>query len=138
MEFRELINERGWHISFEQICERKTKDVGLSIIVNKAKNPTDLLIYPHPDSNVTTLQLDFSNYVTYSVIYDDFTVWNDEEIYEGESFLIYHKSKFFDFIQRESCLPDKKLMHLSLSCIEHRVDIICYEEPTVTVIFQKP
>lgn len=50
MKFDELLTDSGSYISFEQIVEPRTKEVRLRIFVNKAKNPTDLLIFPHADS----------------------------------------------------------------------------------------
>lgn len=61
MRFTDLVNEAGVHISFEQIDELRTGDVRLRIIINKSVETTDLLIHPHPDSNVKTLQIDFPN-----------------------------------------------------------------------------
>lgn len=106
----------------------------MRIIVNKSEDLTDLLIHPDLDSQVTSLQVDFPNYVTYSVIYDDFTIWNDNEIYKGEAFRIYDKSSYFDFIRRESMLPDKNLRHFSLACLEHKVEIISEYEPIISEI----
>ena len=138
MSFEELTKEKGCHISFESILEPRIDGIKLRIIVNKSDNPTDLLIYPHPDSNVTRLQIDFKNYITYYVIYDDYTKWNDEEEYEGESFGIYKKSNFFRFLQEDTSLgsyfPNGTITHYSLSCIEHRIDIISKYEPVITEI----
>lgn len=84
MTFEELTKEKGYFISFESISEARTKEVKLRVIVNKSENSTELLIFPHSESKVTTLQIDFQNYVTYSVTYDDFTIWDDTEIFQGE------------------------------------------------------
>ena len=139
MRFSDLVNETGYHISFEQIIELRTGEVRLRINVNKSLNATDLLIHPHPDSNVKTLQIDFPNYITYSVIYDDYTNWNDDEQFQGEAFRIYSKSNYFDFIQKESNLkaitPVENLKHYSLSCIEHKIDIISKHDPFITEIY---
>ncbi|SEQ90954.1 hypothetical protein SAMN05216232_3665 [Virgibacillus subterraneus] len=134
MKFEDLVKDRGYDISFEGILEPRTNEVMLRIIVNTSEDLTDLLIHPHPDSEVTTLQIDFPNYVTYSVIYDDFTIWNHDEVYIGEAFRIYDKSSYFDFIRKESTLPDKSLRHFSLACIEHKVDIISEYEPIISKI----
>ncbi|MFB4169431.1 hypothetical protein [Virgibacillus sp. JSM 102003] len=134
MKFEDLVIEKGYDISFEGILEPRTKGVRLRILVNKSEDLTDLLIHPDPNSEVTTLQIDFPNYVTYSVIYDDFTIWNDDEGYKGEAFRIYEKSSYFDFIRRKSTLPDKNLKHFSLACIEHKVDIISEYELIISKI----
>ncbi|KAB8135805.1 hypothetical protein F9U64_10495 [Gracilibacillus oryzae] len=125
---------KDYEISFEQISESKTKEVQLRIIVNISSNATDLLIFPHADSKAETLQIDFKNYITYSVIYDDYTNWNDDEVFRGDSFRIYEKSKFFDFVQKEYRLPDYELTHYSLACIEHHVHIISKSPPVIKVI----
>ena len=135
MTFEELSKEKGYYISFEHILEPRKKEAKLRIIVNKSQNQTDLVIFPHPDSKVKTLQIDFENYVTYSVIYDDYTVWNDNELFQGDSFRIYTKSNYIDFVQKESKLNEtlngKKFTHYSLACIDHKVDVISYLEPRV-------
>ena len=138
MRFTDLVKETGYHISFEQIVELRTSEVRLRITVNKSVETTDLLIHPHPDSNVKTLQIDFPNYITYAVIYDDYTNWNDAEEFQGEAFRIYSKSNYFDFIQKEANLnaimPVENLKHYSLSCIEHKIDIISNHDPIITEI----
>ncbi|MCT2536260.1 hypothetical protein NC661_13510 [Aquibacillus koreensis] len=134
MEFTDLVKELGYNISFEAISEPRTKSVALRLIVNRSKDASDLLIFPHPDSKVTTFQIDFPNYITYSVVYDDYTVWNDEQIFEGESFRIYKKSTYLDYVQKEFKLQDKKVEHYSLACFEHHVDIISEHEPIITEI----
>ncbi|WP_164669749.1 hypothetical protein [Virgibacillus doumboii] len=141
MNFKDLVKEKASHLSFENISEPRTKETMLRIIVNASENVTDLLIYPHPDSNVKTFQIDFPNYITYSVIYDDFTVWNDAEQFEGDSFRVYSKSNYLDFVHKESqledILPGKKFTHYSLACYEHNVNVISYLEPVVTDITMK-
>lgn len=134
MTFEEFLQVNNCYISFEGIMEPRTAEVRLRIIINKSDNPTDLLIFPHPDSKVETLQIDFKNYVTYSVIYDDFTIWDDSEVYRGNSFRIYDKSNYFNYIQRVSYLPSEKLIHYSLACFEHKVDIISDFDPVITMI----
>ena len=134
MTFEDLIKVKNCHISFENILEPRTGSVRLRITINKSDDPTDLLIFPHPDSNVVTFQIEFKNYVTYSVIYDDFTIWDENEIFRGNSFRIYDKSNYLDFIKSTSCPPSGKLIHYSLACIEHQVDIISIYEPTITII----
>ncbi len=137
MKFKDLVRIPEYYSAFEQINEPRTDGVSLRIIVNIAKNPTDLLIFPHSDSQASTLQLDFSNYVTYSVIYDEFTSKNENELYQGESFRVYLKSDLLNTIKPKSILPDKKLQHFSLACIEHKVDILSYDEPIISKVLNE-
>ncbi|MYL58247.1 hypothetical protein GLW20_12095 [Virgibacillus halodenitrificans] len=134
MTFNELLKLNNCYISFESISEPRTAKAKLRIIINKSDNPTDLLISPHNDSKVETLQIDFKNYVTYSVIYDDLTVLDDSEVFRGEAFRVYDKSNYFNFIKNVSSLQIEKLTHYSLACIEHKVDIISDLEPTITIV----
>jgi len=134
MNFEDLVRIPEYYVAFEQVTEPRTAEVRLRIIVNIAKNPTDLLIFPHSDSEATTLQLDFPNYVTYSVIYDEFTSKNENELYHGESFRMYLKSDLLTTIKQKSILPNKKLQHFSLACIEHKVDILSYDEPIISKV----
>jgi hypothetical protein len=131
MTFDELMKVKDCHISFERIFELRTKEVKLRIIVNKSENPTDLLIFPHPESRVETLLIDFENYVSYSVIYDDFTSKSDNEVYRGEAFRIFDKSDYLNLIQKGSSLPSGKITHYSLLCFEHKVDIISNYQPVI-------
>ncbi|MBB2482994.1 hypothetical protein H5P36_22800 [Bacillus sp. APMAM] len=134
MQFTDLVKETGYVISFEAISEPRTDNISLRLIVNRSEDASDLLIYPHLDSKVTTLQIDFPNYITYSVTYDDYTIWNDDEIFQGESFRIYDKSNYLDFILKEFKLTDRKVKHFSLACFEHKVDIISEDEPIISEI----
>ncbi|AIF42882.1 hypothetical protein [Virgibacillus sp. SK37] len=137
MTFNDLLKLNNCYISFESISEPRTEKVKLRIIINKSDNPTDLLIFPHADSSVETLQIDFKNYVTYSVIYDDFTVLDDSEVFRGEAFRVYDKSNYFNFIKSVSSLQNEKLTHYSLACFEHKVDIISKYEPIITITSQE-
>jgi len=134
MKFDKLVNDTKSVISFEQISEPRTKEVRLRIIINKSNDEVDLLIYPHPDSNVTTLCIDFPDVVAYSVIFEDYTIENKEEVYIGQSFRIYQKSNLLESLLK--ICRDKKLKHFSLVCFEHIIDIITYEdvEPKVTEV----
>ncbi|WP_121615476.1 hypothetical protein [Virgibacillus halodenitrificans] len=134
MTFNDLLKLNNCYISFESISEPRTAKVKLRIIINKSDNPTNSLIFPHNDSKVETLQIDFKNYATYSVIYDDFTVLDDSEVFRGEAFRVYDKSNYFNFIKNVSSLQIEKLTHYSLACFEHKVDIISDLEPTITIV----
>lgn len=134
MEFEELVKESGYRISFEGISEPRTGGVALRIIVNRSKDTTDLLIFPLPSSKVTTFQIDFPNYITYQVSYDDYTSWNDEQTFMGDSFRIYKKSSYLDYVQKELRLQGKDVKHYSLACIEHHFDIISEFKPIISEV----
>ena len=95
MRFEDLLKETGFAISFEQISELRRDGSNLRIIVNKSNDYTDLLIYPHPDSNVVTYQIDFRYYVTYSVVVDDYTVGMKRNVFEGMRFVFMKNLHFW-------------------------------------------
>lgn len=137
MRFEELVRNMTSSISFEGISEPRTSDVRLRILVNMSQEPSDLLIFPNTQEKVTTLEIEFENYVTYSVIYDDFTVWDEQEKYAGKAFRIYHQSKWLEYIATTSHLPKNELTHYSLACLEHHVSIIVWKKkksPQVKVL----
>ncbi|HLG27859.1 MAG TPA: hypothetical protein VI423_08750 [Paenisporosarcina sp.] len=72
------------YLSFESISDQLANDVALRISVHGSENETDLLIFPH--STVKRYQLDFSSYVSYSMTFEDYTVLDKSERYEGNAF----------------------------------------------------
>lgn len=127
MTFEELVRDTSSSISFEGISEPRTSDAKLRVLVNMSQEPSDLLMFPHSREKVTTLEIEFANYVTYSVIYDDFTVWDELEVCDGKAFRIYHQSKWLEYIATTSNLPKNELIHYSLACLEHHVNIIVWK-----------
>jgi len=143
MRFEDLLKETGFAISFEQISELRRDGSNLRIIVNKSNDYADLLIYPHPDSKVVTYQIEFRYYVTYSVVVDDFTVWNEAERFRGDAFRVYEKSTLLDYVKKEYKLQlglhsnvteNKQVTHYALACHEHLVNIISFDEPTISEV----
>ena len=133
--FSDLLEKEHELISYESIQELLSNGMSLRIIVHGSANATDLLIYPQ--SSVTRYQIDFPSYASYSVTFEDFTTWNDTESYTGHSFRTYSKSDYFEYLQKTGHLPreyrGKPCKHYGLSCIEHLVHILSYEEPKITV-----
>lgn len=134
MKFTDFVKELGYEISFVGISEPRKENVMLRIIVNRSKDITDLLIFPHQDSKVTSLQIDFPHYIAYSVVYDDYTIWNEEETFQVDSFRIYEKSGYLEYVKKAYCLKNINVKHYSLACFEHHVNIITEAEPIITEI----
>ena len=55
MQFADLVKEAEYDISFEAISEPRSNNIRLRLIVNWSGNASNLLIYPHLNSKVTTL-----------------------------------------------------------------------------------
>ena len=133
--FTNLLDNIKEYLSFESISEQPSKGVALRIIVHGSENETDLLIFPH--STVKRYQLDFPSYVSYSVTFEDYTALDKSERYEGNTFRVYSKSNYFDFLQKTSHLQrqynGKTCTVYAMMCIEHVVNIVSYAEPTITI-----
>ncbi|MEN8700269.1 hypothetical protein [Bacillus infantis] len=138
MRYKDLMEMKDIDISFEQIFEPRTEGAMLRISVLISKNATDLLIYPHPDSRAVRAEIEFQNYVTYSVAHDDFTVWNDEEVFEGEAFRVYAESTLLDFVKKEyvyqKVSEGRELKHYSIACFEHHIHVFSFHEPVIRII----
>ncbi|PLT28876.1 hypothetical protein [Peribacillus deserti] len=134
MRFSELVTWKNYQLSFEQISEPRKSQSALRIFVNGSEDATDLLIYPASD--VSTFQIDFPSYVSYMVTYDDYTLFDVSEVFTGDSFRIFSRSAFIDK-QMKQLQPVKKYTHYSLSCIEHVVDVISFDEPSIRLLNSK-
>jgi len=106
--------------------------------VNKAKEGWHLRVHPHPDADVTTYQIDFPYYVTFLVAVDDYTRWNDREVFRGDAFRIYEESPFIEYLEKDFLATNdfsgKKPTVYGLACLDHIVYIVSYVEPIVKEI----
>lgn len=147
MEFRELMNQKCY-IYFHNIIEPETNS--LRIFIDRCKvsqqnedfeigENTIIETYPiEVDEELRIVQLDFDSYVSYSVINESFTVLDDYEIFEGNSFRIFKKSRYLDFINKGTIVndvfPEEQLVHYEIACLDHIIDVISFDEPIVTEI----
>ncbi|MBB4826751.1 hypothetical protein HNO89_004033 [Sporosarcina luteola] len=138
MNFEEFGQDTGYFLSFEQALRAPENGVNLRIVVNRSREVSDLLIHPHPESNVTTYHIDFPYYVTYMVSVEDFTRWNDYNTFHGDDFRIYDQSTLLDYFYKEHSVAkelfNEPLVHYMLGCHEIIVDILSYSEPTITKV----
>lgn len=90
------------------------------------------------DEELPILQLDFESYVSYSIINESYTVFDEYEIFEGNSFRIFSKSSYLDFINKHTIVtnlyPEEQLVHFKIVCLDHIIDVISFDEPSVTEI----
>jgi hypothetical protein len=90
------------------------------------------------DENLPLIQLDFDSYVSYSIINESFTVLDDYEVYKGNTFRIYKKSRYLDFVKQgtvaEDIYPDDEFIHYEIAYLNHIIDVVSYEEPIVSEV----
>lgn len=94
----------------------------------------------HPievDEELPIVQLDIDSYISNSIINESFTVL-DYEIFEENSFRIFNKSRYLDFINKgtivKDVFPEEQPVHFEISCLDHIIDVISFDEPIITEI----
>ena len=147
MEYRDLMNQKGY-IYLHSLIEPKTNS--LRIFVDRCKvsqQGEDIEIGKHiirdthpieVDEELPIVQLDFDSYISYSIINESFTVLDDYEIFEGNSFRIFKKLRYLDFINKGTIVndvfPEEQPVHYEIACLDHIIDVISFDEPIITEI----
>ena len=129
LNFKQYLDMKEFGLAFVNISEPRTEDSMLKILLYGSENETNLLVAPQEP--VTTIQVDFPSYVKYSVTYDDYTIYDHNETYEGGSFRIYLSSKLLDCFGFDNILFKQQIKHYAFACIEHFVEVISYDEPRI-------
>ncbi|WP_088044683.1 hypothetical protein [Bacillus sp. EAC] len=149
MKYADLFNKKGYHY-LDKIEEPDINSLRISI--NRCKvneNSEDLVVDDkiisdvhsiEIDEKLPLIQLNFDSYVSYSVINESFTVLDDYEIFEGNSFRIFKKSRYIDFINIGTIAKDifyeETYTHYQIACLNHIVDVISFNEPQIIEIYR--
>ncbi|GGE03736.1 hypothetical protein GCM10011571_00800 [Marinithermofilum abyssi] len=144
MEYRDLMKWKGY-ISLHELMEPEENSLRVLIdrcVVGNESEAIEvgervMMGFPiEVDEGLPIIQLDFESYVSYNVINESFTVLDEYEVFEGDVFRIYTKSRYLDFITlgtiAEDIYADQHFVHYQLVCLNHIIDIISYEEPKIT------
>lgn len=136
MKTEDYLNRPGYALAFAAIEEPRTQKTKLRIVLHASMDETALLIYPH--STVEVFQIEFPAYAAYSVVADDFTTLNKNEVYEGNTFRIYEKPMYLDFSLKRAgghasvhAQAGKEYRHYSFLCYDHAVDVISSDFPVI-------
>lgn len=135
MDFKDLLLKENYYISFAGFENVEDKQVALRVIINGSTSETDLLLAAQ--GAIETFQIDFPSYASYSATFEDFTIMNENELYQGNTIRIYEKSDFMAYLKHRTNLEEqeisrgKKFRHFSFVCMEHQVDVISCDEPSV-------
>ena len=135
MEISTLLSMKDYGFAFVNISESRTNETALRITVYGSDHDTSLLVAPNEP--VTTIHIDFPSYITYSVTYDDYTLWDEDAVFQGESFRLYQQSSFMDSFIRSSCLEKtiiESMHHYGIHCIEHSIEVLSTSVPTIKVV----
>ncbi|MCH4828161.1 hypothetical protein [Planococcus halocryophilus] len=135
MMYKDLLEKNDYFISFRGSLVPNDHRIALRIILYGSYNETDLLV--GNQENLDVWHIDFFSYATYSVTFEDFTVFNDSEVFLGEAFRIYQQSDLMHSLKKRINFESQELnkgsiyTHYSLACMEHQVDIVSDKEPSV-------
>lgn len=135
VDYKELMSKEDYYISFKGFEEVGNREIALRVVLNGSTDETELLVANH--DNVNVLHIDFPSYATFSATFEDFTVNNESELYEGHAFRIYGKSDLMDYLRKRTNLESQEkrshnpYRHFSFVCMEHQIDIVSCGEPTV-------
>ncbi len=86
------------------------------------------------DYSLPLIQLDFEWYIGYSILNESYTVSDEYEEFEGESFRVYSKSRYLNFIKLGSIASEEypgPFHHYEIACLNHIIDIVSTEEPII-------
>ncbi len=147
MEYGDLMNQKGYTY-LHSLIEPETNSLRIFIDrckVSRQGEDTEIgkqIIRDTPpiefDEELPIVQLDFNSYISYSIINESFTVLDDYEIFDGNSFRIFKKSRYLDFINKgtivKDVFPEEQPVHYEIACLDHIIDIISFDEPMVTEI----
>lgn len=109
MDYKDLMELKG-DINLHSLVEPETNSLRAFIERCKvSKQSEDIKIGEHiirevfpieVEEDLPILQIDFDSYVSYTITNESFTVLDDYEIFEGNSFRIFKKSRYLDFINK--------------------------------------
>ncbi len=92
----------------------------------------------HPieiDKTSQVINIEFDSYVSYSVSDESFHFVNQEDEFIGNSVRLFTKSTYLDFVSNGTIAQDiysyKELMHYQIVCLDHIIDIVSFDKPSI-------
>ncbi len=83
-------------------------------------------------------KITFPHYLAFSVRNETFTSWDDEEVFIGDSFRKYSKSRFWDFVKVSTDIECAKFLmnendyfHFGFVCLNNIIDVVSPKEPII-------
>lgn len=86
------------------------------------------------DESAPEYEITFVSYIAYAVRSESYTLRDKEEAWVGNSFRVYSKSRFLDFVRSATFASSEypgPFAHYSLVCQDHVVDIASISQPKV-------
>jgi hypothetical protein len=147
MDYKDLIKFKGY-IYLHSLLEPDTNSLRIFIERCKVSHQSEDIIigeqtigeaFPiEVDEELQIIQIDFDSYVSYTIINESFTLLDEYEIFEGNSFRIFKKSRYLDFIDKgtiaKGIFPEDSYKHYEIASLNHIIDVISFDEPIITEI----
>ncbi|MEH7355593.1 hypothetical protein V7150_18865 [Neobacillus drentensis] len=92
------------------------------------------------DETLPIIRIEFNWYIAYSVRNESFTVSDEYEVFDGEAFSIYSKSRYLDFIKVSTIASDfhpGPFKHYGINALNHIIDVVSTEPPIISFINRK-
>jgi hypothetical protein len=89
------------------------------------------------DESDLAYQIVFSNYISYAVTNESYTVVDETEVRNGRLFCRYTQSHFLKFIQASTFATQDfpgPFTHYQVNCLNHTIDVVSTSEPEIKVI----
>jgi hypothetical protein len=142
VEYSDLMNLKN--IYFEQIYEPEENTLRLLFSRSRTSETPETIKIGEIEINDTysidvdeslpLIQLDFEWYIGYSIRNESYTSWDDYEEFEGNTFRIYSKSRYLDFIKVGTFATDNypgPYKHYGITCLKHVVDVVSVSVPII-------
>jgi hypothetical protein len=89
------------------------------------------------DDSCYAYEVVFDSYVAYSVRNESYTSEDKSEVFTGNLFRVYSKSRFRDYVNAATFATDEypgKLSHYEIVCENHIVDVVSVAEPEISIL----
>jgi len=146
---KDLIDQINTHkyLYLDKLVE--LNDLELEIWIDEAKTqgnrddlPENATCYGtmETDESCKKYKIKIDGYIAYVVTNESFAQENEDEEYDGNLFRIYSKSNFLDYASKSmnvgyaEDLFDEKPKHFEIVCLNHVIDIICFEDFSIEEI----
>ena len=89
------------------------------------------------DERSAAYEIQFDQYIAYAVLNESFTVWDDEEKFEGTLFRTYSQSKFLAYVRAGTIASDDHpgpFKHYGVVCLNHIIEVASPRAPKITML----
>ncbi|QHE52769.1 hypothetical protein [Pontibacillus sp. HMF3514] len=89
------------------------------------------------NNQLPIIQIDFEDYISYSITNESFTTWKEYENFEGNAFRIYSNSHFLDYVKAHTFASEDypgPFKHFGMSCVDHVINVVSSSNPIITEV----